>query len=164
MKKRTLNEFNRDIINKYQDETGKSVLDMNKVAEWAINEGLWEPKPVNIVSQCAKDLTRAARQEYFTDEKGRRVHKKYSIRTEQGFFWADVDLAQPDFMKMSLQQRRGYIVYDCAQLKNDLDSYNENNIHGVEIQLCFDFTPDVNENLMPEEYPDSRPEEDEEKN
>jgi len=45
-------------------------------------------------------------------------------------------------------------------LKTDLDSYNDNNAHGAEIQLCFNFAEDVEERMMPSEYPESRPEED----
>jgi hypothetical protein len=55
-------------------------------------------------------------------------------------------------MRLSLQQRRGYIVGDCKQLKTDLESYNQNNSHGAQIQLSFDFTEDLEELDMPPEY------------
>lgn len=159
-KKRTKAEFMQDIINQYLEETGEIRIDMHKVADWAILEGLWKSSPTNIRQQCARELSRAAREEYYTDPQGRRVRRKHQIRDGQGVLWADIELAPPEHMKVSLQQRRGYIVCDCVQLKTDLDSYNDNNKHGTEIQLCFNFTEDVDERMMPSEYPESRPEED----
>lgn len=158
VKKRTKTEFMQDIINQYLKETGEVEIDLHKVADWAIKKSLWEPAPTDIRKQCARELARAARDEYYTDPQGRRVRKKHPVRTEQGVFWADIELAPPEHMKMSLQQRRGYIVFDCVQLKIDLDSYNDNNKHGAEIQMILDFTEDVNERMMPSEYPESRPE------
>ncbi len=158
LKKRTKSEFMHDIINQYVEETGEVEFDMHDAADWAIKHALWEPSPVDIRQQCARELSRAARDEYYEDPQGRRVRRKHPIRTGQGVLWADIELAPPEHMKMSLQQRRGYIVCDCVQLRTDQDSYNDNNKHGAEIQLCFDFTEDVDERMMPSEYPESRPE------
>ena len=47
---------------------------------------------------------------------------------------------------------------DCKQLKTDLDSYNDNNPHGAQIQMTFNFTEDLQELDMPSEYPDRKPE------
>lgn len=159
--KRTKTELMQDIINDYIAETGDSEWDMKDIARWAIKNNRWELSPTNIVQKCAQELSRAARDEYYEDPQGRRVRRKHPIRGEQGVLWADIETAPPEHMKISLQQRRGYIVYDCVQLRKDLDSYNDNNKHGAVIQMCFDFNDDVNERLMPDEYPDSRPEDDE---
>jgi hypothetical protein len=44
-----------------------------------------------------------------------------------------------------LKQRRHQIVGDCHQLKMDVDSYNQNYNHGVQIVMIFDFTLDMEE-------------------
>jgi hypothetical protein len=48
-------------------------------------------------------------------------------------------------MARSLQQRRELIAERLAQLKADIDSYNENQNEGEPITLCCDFTNDVEE-------------------
>ncbi len=49
------------------------------VAEWAIKKRLWEPRPIDIVSQCADDLARALREEYRTGNNGQRVRTKHVV-------------------------------------------------------------------------------------
>jgi hypothetical protein len=48
-------------------------------------------------------------------------------------------------MRIAFQQRRKQIVGDCRQLKNDVDSFNENVNPGPPIQLVLDFTQDIAE-------------------
>lgn len=158
VKKKTKAEYMQDIINKYIDETKEVEFDLHEVAAWAVRNGFYESSPTNVTKQCAHELARAARNEYYTDPQNRRVRKKHAVRQNQGVLWSDIETAPPDHMKLSLQQRRGYIKGDCIQLKTDLDSYNENNVHGVEIQMSFNFTEDLQEHTMPEVYPDSKPE------
>jgi hypothetical protein len=46
-------------------------------------------------------------------------------------------------MEIAFRQRREQIVADCAQLKIDVDSYNENRKPESPIQMVFDFTDDL---------------------
>jgi hypothetical protein len=48
-------------------------------------------------------------------------------------------------METAFQQRRQSIVGDSKQLKNDLDSYNENFNTTEPIQIVFDFRDDLEE-------------------
>ena len=48
-------------------------------------------------------------------------------------------------MEVAFQQRRRGIVGDCKQLKNDVDSFNDNLNSAVTIQIDFDFTDDLSE-------------------
>ncbi len=48
-------------------------------------------------------------------------------------------------MKVSFQQRRREVVGDCCLLKTDIDSYNDNYNKNEPINLCFDFTKDIEE-------------------
>ena len=120
-----------------------------EVAEWAVRRRLWLPKPADVIDQCAEDLSRALREEYHTDAKGRRVRSKHAVRiTQDGkqlTFWADMKTAPRRHMEMAFAQRRQQIVGDCIQLKRDVDSYNDDHIGDAPIQLVLDFTDDVNE-------------------
>jgi hypothetical protein len=132
------------------------------VAMWAIMNDRWAPTLKSAVKICAAELADAARVEYSTDPQNRRIRTKhprreYRIidgRQKQLVFWEDIRNATPEHMQVSLQQRRQGIVSDCAQLKRDSDSYNENNPTGAHIQMEFDFTQDMLELEAPESYPD----------
>jgi hypothetical protein len=64
-------------------------------------------------------------------------------------------------MQLSLQQRRFAVLGDCKQLKTDADSYNDNNPHGAEVQMSFNFEEDLAELEQPTEYPEQREDPDE---
>jgi hypothetical protein len=119
------------------------------VARWAIANGLWKPQPADIIRRCASDLADALRQEYFTDDEGRRVRAKHAARVEQNgvqmVLWDDIRTAPRKHMELAFKQRRQQIVSDCHQLKMDADSYNENHRYERPIQMVFDFTNDLME-------------------
>jgi hypothetical protein len=50
-----------------------------------------------------------------------------------------------EFMEAAFRQRRNQVVGDLYQLKQDVDSFNENHNEGQAIQLPLDFTPDIEE-------------------
>jgi hypothetical protein len=63
----------------------------------------------------------------------------------QTTFWFDKDIAPPQFMYESFQQRRSAVADDCWQLKQDLDSYNKFVNKGATIQILFDYRDDMEE-------------------
>lgn len=161
LKKKTHKEYCHDIVNDYLKETGKIEIDMTEVAEWAFEQKRWDkPFHYDAIKQCARALAQASRDEYYTDPQGRSVRTKHAARYEQGWLWADIKSAPPDHMRLSLQQRRQGVLGDCKHLKTDLDSYNDNNLHGAQIQMSFDFREDLQELSMPVKYPDRKPNQD----
>lgn len=120
-----------------------------QIAAWAIREGLWQPQPSALIDRCADELARAMREDYITDPQGRRVRAKHAARIEDGegqlTLWADIRTASREHMAIAFQQRRQQIVGDCWQLKQDVDSYNENMRPVAPLQTIFDFTDDLAE-------------------
>jgi hypothetical protein len=120
-----------------------------EVAAWAIRGGLWQPKSADMISRCADELARAAREEYRTDTKGRAYRARHPAKLEKDgqirFEWADIDTASRNHMERAFSLRRKQIVGDCHQLKVDVDHFND--VHPAEppIQLILDFTDDVAE-------------------
>ena len=150
MRGQTQIERNQQIVNKYREAGQEWSAPKNQIAAWAIREGLWRPSPDSLVSQCADQLAEAMRVEYHTDAQGRTVRSKFAapkkIHGDQlTYLWDDIRTAPPEHMKAAIQVRRNQIVGDCRQLKNDVDSYNENHNPGKPIQLILDFTQDVAE-------------------
>ena len=167
---RNLNGQLQDIIQKYIDAGFAWPASMKVVAKWACDEELYQKPAPSMVEIAARDLARAARQEYITDVQGRRVRRFHAFRPSgelgedaQPTLWGEIYTLPPKLMELSLQQRRSGIVGDCKQLKTDADSYNDNNPQGAEIQLSFDFRDDMADLEQPTEYdPGTLPEEDEE--
>ena len=63
----------------------------------------------------------------------------------QTAFWGELDRAPRAHMVKAFAQRRKQIVGDCAQLKIDVDVYNEKHADEPRVQLVLDFTDDVAE-------------------
>jgi hypothetical protein len=145
----TYNEQMQRLADRFMREVGRTEMTAREMALWAIRNNYWQPQPSVLVRQCAHEFSRAMREDYVTDPQGRRVRVKHvatlSRGGEQVPLWADMRLATRKHMETAFQQRRQSIVGDCKQLKNDLDSYNENFNTAAPIQIVFDFTDDLEE-------------------
>lgn len=143
------NEQMQHLANRYLQENGKVAATSREMAAWAIANGLWDAQPSVLIKQCAEDFSRAMREEYVKDPQGRRVRVKHYALTEQDGeqipLWAAMRTATHEHMETAFQQRRRLIVSDCKQLKSDVASYNDNFNSGDAIQVCFDFTEDIEE-------------------
>jgi hypothetical protein len=80
----------------------------------------------------------------------------------QTTFWYDKDIAPPQFMLESFQQRRGGAADICWQLKQDLDSYNKFHNKGTPLQISFDFRDDMEERELSARDPGLPPDTNEE--
>jgi hypothetical protein len=139
------NEQMQALAKDYQFATGSLTFTLKDVGAWAIQEGRWEAGRDVLLRQFCEDMGRALREEYRTDPQGRRIRANHVVRGqgETGFLWADIDTAPREHMVIAFDQRRDQIVADCAQLNQDIDSYNENQNPGIPIQLRLDFVRDV---------------------
>ena len=145
----TKNEQLQAIVGQYQDAGLKWPATMREVAEWAIRTNKWVPHPSAIISQCAEELSGAMRDEYVRDKQGRKIRTKHAASYQEGqeqfVLWDDIRTAPYEHMVRAFQQRRKQILGDCKQLKNDVDSYNENRLPTAPIQVVFDFAIDLEE-------------------
>jgi hypothetical protein len=153
-------------VEQYRSAGEKWPATSREIARWAYHNKLWEPQEKNIVGQLARDLSRAMREEYYTDPQGRRVRTKYAERrveivpaedgeeakSTQKVFWADIRTDHEDHIIRALQQRRMQIIGDCKQLKTDAESFNDNHPSGKKVQLVFNFEDDLAEMDQPTEY------------
>src|SRR5262245_586125 len=138
--RKTLTEQRQEVIDLYRAEHGNQPISMTEVARWAYQNGLIGRSRVDVIREIARELSRAAREQYTTDPQGRSVRKKHAARHSLGngeyrTLWDDIETAGPDHMRLSLNQRRNAIVGDNKQLKLDTDSYNDNNPHGARLEM-----------------------------
>lgn len=163
-------EILQKVINEYRHRFGDKPFRMSECAAWAYRNNKLSPKPFDAIKLLTREMSRAARAEYYTDAQGRRVRKKHARREtvlEDGVekklvLWDDIETAPPNHMRIALQQRRQGILQDCKQHKTDTDSYNDNNDHGAMLLFDYSFNEDLAEMELDTDYPDSKPEYDEE--
>ncbi len=89
------------------------------------------------------------REEYATDEKGRRYRKNHAIRVMkdgvQLTMWGIMGFAPHAHMQRAFTQRREQVIGDLVQLATDVEVYNETIPVEKQIQLVLDFKDDVDE-------------------
>jgi len=137
------------IVREYRGASQPWPASARSIAAWAIRTGRWKPHGELAVKVCAEDISRAMREEYMTDSRGRRVRVKHpaAVRRgeEQTVLWDDIRTAPRTHMELAFAQRRNQIVGDCRQLKSDVDSYNDARPGEPLVQMVFDFTKDLAE-------------------
>jgi hypothetical protein len=149
----TRNEQLQALIQRYKAETAERTIDMDKVADWAIQRGATMPKPKTARELFAAQLSDAARAEYRTDPTtglSYRANHAMRHRTRDGrqsVLWFDMEDATRPQMLYSLSDRRQQMVGDAVHLKIDEMIWNSKHADEQPIQLDMDFTYDVEERL-----------------
>ena len=146
---RSRTDFLQEIVRKYQEAGNSLPASPKDIARWAIDNRHWAPRPEAIVSQCADQLARAMSVEYFEDAEGNRIRAKHAVVSPEGphqyVIWDDMRTGDPRMLKVSLQQRRGHIVHECKQLKNDKDYLNTYRCPEEPMPMVFNFELDLEE-------------------
>lgn len=133
----------------FQQENGYIPSSGREAVEWGVAQGLCSLPQTDPMDILAKQLSRALREEYATDAKGRRYRVNHAVRVSangvQFTFWGILGFAPHEHMEQAFTQRREQIVGDAFQLKTDVDVYNDMNQDRPPIQLDLNFTEDVQE-------------------
>lgn len=139
----------QSLWHEYNDLHGGAPECPKTVVEWAVGAGKLSEPHLDPMAALASDMARALREEYKTDEHGRRYRVNHAVRiTKDGVqfsLWAELTTAPRPYMEKAFAQRRKQIVGDCVQLKVDVDVYNTVNSGAPPIQMIFDFTEDLEE-------------------
>jgi hypothetical protein len=144
----------QQIWHRYQEEVSLNPTDLKEVGAWAIDQGLWRPRPADIHARFAEDMAAALRDQYRTDDGRRRYRVNHAVRVwregRQLSLWADIDTAPRGHMEKAFQQRRRQIVDDCHQLRLDVDHYNSAHPEEEQLDLPLNFEDDVREIMVAE--------------
>jgi hypothetical protein len=149
----TKNEQLNALVDLYKQETREKIVDMDKVADWAISRGVMPPKPKTPRELLAIRLADAARAQYRVDPKtGLSYRANHALRKrahdgKQKSLWVDIDDATRSQMLWSLADRRQQMVGDAVHLKIDELIWNSKHPNEEPIQQEMDFTYDVEERL-----------------
>ena len=139
----------QQIVREYEKSGQQWPATALAMAQWAIKTRRYDLPKQTVEKICARELAQAMREEYFTDQKGRRVRAKHPAKVtsdgEQKTLWGDMRKESRVFMEMAFTTRRNRIVGECRQAKTDVDSYNDSHPKERPIQMVMDFTQDVAE-------------------
>ena len=137
------------IVKEYQRSGQEWPASTADIAEWAVRNNKYDLRTPTIERVVRRELAKAMREEYITDQKGRRVRAKHPAKIKRGretlMLWDDIRTASRNHMEMSFTHRRNHIVSECRQVKTDVDSYNDTHPKEEPIQMILDFTYDVEE-------------------
>jgi hypothetical protein len=149
--------YNKEIqsfIEEYRRDVKDGPLASRQIAAWLLREKKWAPTTDEAIDILTRHVSYAMRTQFTIDPDGRRVRRKHAVRYSerrpngtytQTTFWYDKDIAPPQFMLESFQQRRAGAADVCWQIKQDLDSYNKFDNKGAPLQISFDFRDDMEE-------------------
>jgi hypothetical protein len=145
-------------------------IDPDAVSVWAIDNGIYKPKPIDPKHLLRRQIRTALREEYTEDPQGREVHARQpemvEIRTPDGLrwrsqWWKTFEMP-PEKMRAAGQLKRRGAYRDVLQINIDFDSYNDNNVFKAKLDpLDFNFNKDIEESRLPTSYPDGPTLEDE---
>ena len=145
----TRNELLQKLWKQYEERHDRLPASARDVVIWAVERELLELPEIDPYDILADQMANALREEYATDEEGRRYRVNHAVRVTrhgvQTTFWAIMGFAPREHMQKAFTQRRNQIIGDCFQLKVDVDVYNNLNKYQPLIQLVLDFSDDVAE-------------------
>lgn len=139
----------QDLWEQYAAEHGEEPSSIADCFEWAIRNGLWRPKPLDVAKIFQREMGDALRQKMRNDASGRTYRAMQCVRQSAGgvqlSLWGDIDKVSRDFMEKAVQQRRKGLVDDGYKLKQDVDHFNEYRTPEEPISLVLDISEDVAE-------------------
>lgn len=146
----TKNERLQQVWHHYDADKDHQPTSTREAVRWAVEEGLLQLPDIDPYEELAAQMSSALRDEYATDDEGRRYRVNHAVRITKGgvqqTFWAVMGFAPHEHMEKAFTQRREQIVGDNLQLKIDVDVYNDlNKGKRPAIQLVLDYTDDVAE-------------------
>ncbi len=137
--------------------------DRTTIAAWAYRNKRIAPDEMDIIQLIAEEMSQAMCQEKHIDPQGRKVRSKYAVRRKvknewgvwkQTYLWENFDTIDEASMHIHMADRRRHIVGICQQVKNDMDSFNENRTPAKPVEFEFDFNPDIQDASAPSSHPD----------
>lgn len=133
----------------YEREHDHAPASAREVVDWAVANRSLELPRIDPRDVLASQMSRALREEYATDAKGRRYRMNHAMRvTKNGVqltIWGILGYAPHLHMQRAFTQRREQVVGDLVQLHVDVEVYTEMTPGETPIQLVLDFRDDVAE-------------------
>lgn len=144
----------------YSEEFGIKVVDLDEVAQWAIDTGRWTEKPSTPKQRCRREIASVLRRAHYTDPQQRQVRTWHAALVEEPdgqmrWEWGDIRKVEPSHMRVSQQYGRRQILDHCRQHQTVTESYNDNNPFGAQLEPTdYNFNLDLEEERYSTDYPE----------
>ncbi len=145
------------IAHEYMKEFRVTSIDLDEVAQWAIDTGRWEEYKPSPLRKCRRALAAALGGEIIVDSEGREVRAMhpYPVKKHDQYVWewSPIYSMKREKFRASMTHRRDKVLGSLKQMKIDHESWNDHNVHGATLPLFpADFTDDLAEMDQPEDH------------
>lgn len=159
---RSPSKYARDLegfIAQYIAATGDQEWDRTKVAQWAIDNGLWLRRKISAVRQLAAELGNVMRHRKITNEEGHEIRKycAYRLGDDQPWLWKEMEKMTTPQYRESATSRRDKLASGLIQLVMDSEHFDKHYNAGDPIVIDPDFSKDVAEFRQSSLYDDIPP-------
>jgi hypothetical protein len=141
-----VDEFQR-LWRDFEIEHDHAATSIMQVVDWALHKKVLALPYIDARQALATQMSRALREEQAVDDMGRRYRVNHAVRiTKDGVqqtIWGILGHTDHAHMELAFEQRRSQIIGDLVQLQTDIAVYNRMPTGNPPIQLCLDFTAEV---------------------
>jgi hypothetical protein len=97
------NEQMQRLFDRYRNEVREAPVPLDDVYEWTVKNKLWQAREDSIRAQFKEEMAQALREQYRTDDAGRKYRAKHAVRHtfagKQLSFWGDIDKDPRDYIE-----------------------------------------------------------------
>ena len=122
------------IQQRYVTATGRKEFTLAELGEWAIRKKLYEPPIEHSIKHFCEQMRRVLQNETHVDRDGQTIRTwqcaKRSIANAdgqpgQGYLWADMRTAEPNFVLSAFAERFRAARADARKVQADVHSWNK---------------------------------------
>ena len=160
----TLRAKYRRVFQMYEEAHGNVPASAQQVAQWGVERGLLQPRPVNVVARLAAEISEALAEDRGSDGHRRNLARRAVVDGQTTMLWGCVEHQDKEFVEAAVQDWRKQIAGQCKVVEQTLRHRAKIRPDEGQIAFCYDFTNDVAEGLLdetgdepPEDPPPSGP-------
>jgi hypothetical protein len=145
----------RRLFRQYQESHGNQPASTQEVADWAIKNRLYVPRPVNVVAKVASEISEALSEERGRDGHRKNLARRANVNGQTTMLWGRVDDQSREFVEAAVQDWRKQIAGECTIVARTLTHRHRVRPDEETIPFSFNFEMDVAEDEQgDEEAPD----------
>lgn len=156
-----------DIFHDFQKENGYEPTRLDQVYDWAKKNNRYLKPKLTERAAFKHEMRRALRSEKIADDDGDEGRRNCRVRIIDGehqlYLWGETLEIPLKHVQMSFTQRKLNLGAGAIRMERDVQFYNKHNKFGAQLSFSYDLTSIVEDSQHPTDYPDERPDDDDNK-